>query len=61
MKPLYLGLVDLLFAYCYDHRTTEGEGNVESAWTMCKLSSTLSCLEVRNSCDLQQQNPFSNH
>ncbi|XP_066283636.1 protein SHQ1 homolog isoform X2 [Branchiostoma lanceolatum] len=39
------GLVDILFAYCYNNRTTEGEDNVESAWTVCKLSATLSWLE----------------
>ncbi|XP_035675864.1 protein SHQ1 homolog [Branchiostoma floridae] len=38
-------LVDILFAYAYNYRTTEGEGNVESAWTICKLSATLSWLE----------------
>lgn len=45
MKPLYLSLVDILYAYCYDQRTTEEEGNVESAWAVCKLSATMSCLE----------------
>jgi len=45
-KGLYLGLVDILLAYCYDHRTTEGDGSVESPWTICKLSPTLSCLET---------------
>ncbi|XP_078595082.1 protein SHQ1 homolog [Branchiostoma floridae x Branchiostoma japonicum] len=38
-------LVDILFAYAYNYRTTEGEDNVESAWTICKLSATLSWLE----------------
>ncbi|XP_077978268.1 protein SHQ1 homolog [Glandiceps talaboti] len=42
---LMLGLVDILFAYAYNHRTTEGENTVESAWTICKLSSTLSWLD----------------
>jgi protein SHQ1 len=47
MKPrLYLGLVDILFAFCYNHRTTEGESTVESAWTICKLSGTLSALDT---------------
>jgi hypothetical protein len=41
-----LGLVDIIFAYAYDYRITEGEHNVESAWNICKLSSTLSWLEV---------------
>jgi protein SHQ1 len=45
-RVLYLGLVDIIFAYAYDYRITEGEHNVESAWTICKISSTLSWLEV---------------
>ncbi|RKO90537.1 SHQ1 protein-domain-containing protein [Blyttiomyces helicus] len=45
-RSIYLGLVDIIFAYCYNHRTTEGENTVESAWTICKLSSTLSALET---------------
>ncbi|RKP06041.1 SHQ1 protein-domain-containing protein [Thamnocephalis sphaerospora] len=45
-KTIFLGLVDLMFAFCYDHRVTEGESTVESPWTICKLSSTLSSLEV---------------
>ncbi|XP_072178404.1 protein SHQ1 homolog isoform X1 [Diadema setosum] len=40
-----LGVADILFAYAYNVRTNEGENSVESAWTVCKLSSTLSCLE----------------
>ncbi|KAI8849569.1 SHQ1 protein-domain-containing protein [Chytridium lagenaria] len=46
-RPIYLGLVDILFAYCYDLRVTEGEHNVESPWTIAKICSTLSCFEVR--------------
>lgn len=49
-RSLYLGLVDIIFAYAYNFRSTEGEGSVESAWTMCKLSSTLSWLEVFRGC-----------
>lgn len=41
-----LGLVDILFGYCYNHRTTLGENTVESGWTIAKLSSTLSWFEV---------------
>ena len=40
------GLVDLLFAYAYDVRTTQGESTVESGWTVRRLSSLLSCLET---------------
>ena len=41
----YLTLVDLLFAYVYNHRATEGEGTVESWWTLAKLSSSLACFD----------------
>ncbi|CAG8506979.1 901_t:CDS:2 [Ambispora leptoticha] len=44
-KSIYLGLIDLLFAYSYNHRVTESENTVESVWTVGKLSSTISCLE----------------
>lgn len=43
---IYLGLVDILFAYCYNSRSTEGEDTVESAWTICRLSGTLSALDT---------------
>ena len=42
---LYYGLVDLLCSYAYNHRTFVGESNVESPWTICKMSSQLSWLE----------------
>lgn len=38
-----LGLIDIIFAYLYDLRTTSGEHTVESGWTIKKLSPTLSC------------------
>ncbi|KAG8459910.1 hypothetical protein KFE25_010959 [Diacronema lutheri] len=38
------GLVDLLFATCYDWRVTLGDGSCESAWTVLALSATLSWL-----------------
>eukprot|EP01064_Diplonema_japonicum_P003251 TRINITY_DN1211_c6_g1_i1.p1 TRINITY_DN1211_c6_g1~~TRINITY_DN1211_c6_g1_i1.p1 ORF type:complete len:521 (+),score=117.97 TRINITY_DN1211_c6_g1_i1:65-1627(+) len=41
-EEVMAGLVDLLSAYCYDHITTEGEGNTESVWTYTKLSPSLS-------------------
>ena len=37
-------LLDILLARCYDDRLTQGEPNVESAWTACTLSPTLSWL-----------------
>ncbi|XP_065829745.1 protein SHQ1 homolog isoform X2 [Oscarella lobularis] len=43
-RAVYLGLVDILFAYCYNHRITEGENTVESSWTVAKLSPLLSWL-----------------
>ncbi|CAH1783363.1 unnamed protein product [Owenia fusiformis] len=48
-RHLYLGLVDLMFAYAYNHRITEGENSVESGWTISKLSATLSCFETYSS------------
>uniref|UniRef100_A0A915Q558 Protein SHQ1 homolog n=1 Tax=Setaria digitata TaxID=48799 RepID=A0A915Q558_9BILA len=41
-KVIALSLVDILFAYLYDMRTTEGEHSSESGWTITKLSPTLS-------------------
>lgn len=41
IEATYLGLVDLMLAYAYNYRFTQGESNVESEWTICKLSSTL--------------------
>ncbi|XP_063234378.1 protein SHQ1 homolog isoform X2 [Bacillus rossius redtenbacheri] len=45
LHQVYLGLVDIIAAYCYNHRTTLGEDTSESAWTINKLSSTLSWLQ----------------
>jgi protein SHQ1 len=42
----YLTLVDLLFAYLYNHRITEGENTVESWWLIAKLSSCLACFDT---------------
>ncbi|KAH8556514.1 SHQ1 protein-domain-containing protein [Umbelopsis sp. PMI_123] len=44
-KSIYLGLIDLLFAYSYNHRQTEGEDTVESVWTIGKLSPSIAGLE----------------
>lgn len=41
-REIMLGLIDILFGYCYDKRTTLNESTVESSWTINKLSSTLS-------------------
>lgn len=45
-KSLLLGLADLLFSFCFDHRLTGGENNVESASNISRLSCTLSWLET---------------
>ena len=45
LSSVSFGLLDILFAYCYDFRTTEYEQNSESAWTISKLCATLSCGE----------------
>jgi protein SHQ1 len=45
-SELLAGLVTIIFAYCYDFRTTEGEHSSESGWTLCKLSPLLSWLDT---------------
>lgn len=45
-STVYLGLVDLLYAWAYNHRVTLGENCVESAWNVAKISATLSWLDV---------------
>ena len=44
-----LGIVDILYGYCYDHRITYGEACVESPWNICKLSTQLSWLSAPTS------------
>ena len=39
-------LVDILYGYAFDQRTTLGDATVESAWTVAKLSRTLSWLDA---------------
>jgi protein SHQ1 len=43
----FMGLVDILFSYCYNHRVNCGEMNVEAGWTIAKLSSTLAWFDVK--------------
>ena len=50
-RSLLLGLLDLLFAYVYDHLVTDGDPCIESSWTVCTLSCTLSWLESFGSAD----------
>lgn len=45
-KRLHLGLIDILFAYCYDWRTSEGSHTIESAWNISRVSATLSWFDV---------------
>ncbi|NXH21706.1 SHQ1 protein, partial [Bucco capensis] len=42
---VYLGLIDILLAYCYEICINEGDKNVESSWNIRKLSATLCWLE----------------
>ncbi|CAO3569321.1 unnamed protein product [Mortierella alpina] len=44
-KSTYLGLIDILFAYSYDLRVSEGDTTVETAWTICKLSPSMAALD----------------
>ena len=46
LQSSYLSLVDILLAYLYDMRTNMNDPTVESAWTITKLSGTLSWFEV---------------
>lgn len=47
-RQIMLGLIDILYGFCYDKRTTLNESTVESSWTINKLSSTLSWFCVFN-------------
>ena len=44
-EPTFLSLMDILYAYAYDHRTTFGDATCESSWTIVMLSPTLSWFE----------------
>jgi len=47
-RTAFLSLADILFAYAYDHRTTDGDSTVESSWTVMILSPSLAWLENYN-------------
>ena len=47
-QSAFLSLTDILFAYVYDHRTTDGDPTVESSWTIMILSPSFSWLENYN-------------
>ncbi|KAF9576319.1 hypothetical protein EC968_009293 [Mortierella alpina] len=44
-KSTYLSLIDIIFAYSYDLRVSEGDTTVETAWTICKLSPSMAALD----------------
>lgn len=46
IKYAFNGLIDILYAYCYDGRTTNYDTNSESGWTIVKLAATLSWLDA---------------
>lgn len=54
-RPIYYTIVCLLFAYCYEIRSNEGESTVESGWSIGKLTPQISCLDSR----LIQSNNFT--
>jgi len=41
-RDTLLGLLDIIFSYAYNHRTSLGENTVESGWNIVKVSPTLS-------------------
>ncbi|VVC87896.1 unnamed protein product [Leptidea sinapis] len=47
-KQVFFSLIDILYGFCYDRRSTLNESTVESSWTINKLSSTLSWFCVFN-------------
>lgn len=49
VKVALLSLIDIVFAYAFNKRTTEGENTVESGWTINKLGATLSWVETFSS------------
>ncbi|XP_054451789.1 protein SHQ1 homolog [Pteronotus mesoamericanus] len=46
LRQVYYSLIDILLAYCYETRVSEGEKNVESSWNIRKLSPTLCWFET---------------
>lgn len=47
-RSAFFSLVDIIFAYAYDHRNTDGDPTVESSWTVMILSPSLAWLENYN-------------
>ena len=48
-RATLIGLIDILYAFCFDLRTTLNEESTESGWLISKLSATLVCNEVFDS------------
>lgn len=46
-ESLLIALVSLLFSYHFDMRETEGDHNIESAWTVGKLTPQISLLDSK--------------
>lgn len=44
-------MIDILFAYCYEKRVTYSENNIESSWTINRLSATFSWFAVFDNVD----------
>lgn len=44
-RTLYYTIICLLFSYCYEIRSFQGETTIESAWTIGKMSPQISCLD----------------
>ncbi|KAJ1917260.1 hypothetical protein H4219_003290 [Mycoemilia scoparia] len=53
-KSIYLGLVDIVFGYLYQYRSSRFENNVESAWNIGKLSASLAALEHHSAHTLKE-------
>mmetsp|Transcript_8108 Transcript_8108/g.17540 ORF Transcript_8108/g.17540 Transcript_8108/m.17540 type:complete len:635 (-) Transcript_8108:226-2130(-) len=54
-----LSLLDIIFAYVYDHRTTGGDPTVESSWTVAILSPTLSWFDCYHGpVEVREKNEF---
>lgn len=46
-KVLFFGMIDIIFSYCYDWRTSEGSHTIESTWNISRISASLSWFVVR--------------
>ncbi|KAK9450995.1 SHQ1 protein-domain-containing protein [Limtongia smithiae] len=49
LRQVYLNILPLLFAYCYDIRTTMDDHTPESPWTIGKLAANIACLDTSDS------------